>query len=154
MHLAGSKQAIRSRTFPGQTDVAYQGTGQPQLPARAGNQPGPPVGCLGVARANRRPAQRLLEEAERVLHREATQVPAPHYAQIKRQWTADPGQPQGPRWQLLVGQALHLNADDAKRSIRRTADVEVGPDINLDRAVERVIESRGPLRVSVTALVS
>jgi hypothetical protein len=37
--------------------------------------------------------------------------------------------------------------------MRRTADVEVGPDIDLDRAVERVIESTGPLRDSVGALV-
>src|SRR5262245_13723921 len=129
--------------FPWQSDGAYLCTGQPQLPARAGNQPGPPVGCLRVARANRRPAERLFEDAERVLHGETTQIPAPQHAQVSRERTADPGQPQRPRWQLLVGQALNLGADHAERRTRCTTHMQIGPEIDLDLAVERVIESTG-----------
>jgi hypothetical protein len=93
MDLSWGKQTIRAWVLPGHTDVADQWPGQPQLTSGASDQPGPTVGCLRVAGADGGPAQRLLEEAEGVFDRTASQVPAPHNAQVRRQWTADPGQP-------------------------------------------------------------
>src|SRR5262245_28217667 len=93
MDLAWCPPSVRSRTFPGQSDLAHECMGQPQLPTSAGNQPPPTVGCLSMARADGRPSECLVEEAECVLHREATQIPAPQHAQIRRQPATDPGQP-------------------------------------------------------------
>lgn len=123
--LAWSEQSIRSWMLPGESDLGEQWTGQPQLPAGAGDQPAPTVSCLRVAWADGGPAERLFEEAEGMLDGEAAQVPAPQNAQVRRQWTADPGQPQGPRWQLFVGQALDLDAHHAEGSIRRATHVQL-----------------------------
>ena len=140
LDLTWSDQPIQSRTFPGQTDVAHECTGQPQLPASASDQPGPAIGCVGIPRPNRGPAQRLFEEAAGVLDSDPTQVPAPENRQFIRQRTANPGQPQRLRRQLHIGQTLDLHADDGERCIRRTAHVETGPDIDLDRAIRWVFQ--------------
>jgi hypothetical protein len=65
----------------------------------------------------------------------------------------DPSQPQGPRWQFLVGQALDLDADHAERSIRRATHVELSPHIYLDCAVHRVIELGRTLRLAMCGFV-
>src|SRR5438132_3614655 len=153
MDLTWSHQAIRSGVLPGQADLADMRPRQPQLPASASNQPGPPVGRLCVAWADRGPTECLLEEAEGVLDGESPQIPAPHNAQVSRQRTADPGQPQGPRWQLLVGQALDLDADHAERRLWRATYVELGPHIDADGAVRRVVQLRGLLRLAMCARV-
>src|SRR5215207_9867229 len=137
MDLTWSDQAIRSGMLPGQTHLAHQCAGEPQLPAGASHQPGPTVGCVRVAGADGGPAERLLEKAEGVLDGETPQIPTPQHAQVSRQRTADPGQPQGPRWQLLVGQALDLHADHAERRIRCTSHMQIDPGVNLHAAVGR-----------------
>src|SRR5258707_6183146 len=104
--------------LPGQADVTDEWAGQPQLPAGGSDQPGPTVSGVCVARADGSPAEGLLEEAEGMLDGETSQVPAPQHAQVSRQWAADPSQPQGPRGQLFVGQALDLHAHHAEGSIR------------------------------------
>src|SRR2546425_5231960 len=153
MDLSWSDQSVRAWVLPGHTDVADQWTGQPQLPTGTGDQPGPTVGCLRVAGADGGPAERLLEEAEGVLDREASQVPAPHHAQVHWQWTTDPGQPQVPRRQLFVGQALDLDADHAEGSIWRATHVELGPDIDRDSAVRGVVQLSRTLRVAIGGFV-
>jgi len=70
VHLTWCDQAIRFGVLPGQTDLAHMLAGQPQLPASAGNQPGPPVSRLCGAGADGGPPERLFEEAEGMLHRE------------------------------------------------------------------------------------
>jgi uncharacterized protein involved in outer membrane biogenesis len=85
-----------------------------------------------VARADGGPAERLFEEAEGVLHGEAPQVPAPQHAQVGWERAANPGQPQGPRWQLLLRETFNLDAHDAERGIRRAGYVEICPGIDLD----------------------
>src|SRR5438067_6101278 len=47
----------------------------------------------------------------------------------------NPGQPQGSRRQLLVGQALDLDTHHAERSIWGASHVELGPDVDPDLAV-------------------
>ncbi len=110
------------------------------MPAGGGDQPAPAVGCIWMARAHRRPAQSLFEETEGVLHGETTQVPVPETAQICGERPADPGQPQWVGWQLFVGQAFDLNADHAEVRIGCTADMQVGPGVDRDRAIGRVVE--------------
>ena len=134
-------------------DLADDWASQPQLPAGTGNQPGPAVGCIGVARADGRPTERLFEEAEGMLHREATQIPAPQAGQVSRQRTADPGQPQWAGWQFLLGQALDLDADHAERRIWRAAHVQVGPDVDRDGAIQRVLKLARTLRLTMRLLV-
>src|SRR6266508_3190822 len=153
MDLTWCDQSIRSRMLPGQADVADEWASQPQLPARACDQPAPTIGCLRVARSNGGPAEGLLEETEGVLDSEAPQVPAPQDAQVSRQRTADPGQPQGPRRQLFVGQALDLDADHAEGRIRRAADVEPGPDVDADDAIRRVVQLSRSLGLAVGGFV-
>src|SRR5215472_10925045 len=151
--LTWSDQAVRPRMLPGKTDIRNNCASQPQLPARGRDQPGPAIGCLGMARPNSGPAQCLFEEPERVLDGEATQVPAPENCQLIRQRTTNPGQPQRLRRQLHIGQPLDLHADDGERCIWRTAHVETGPDIDLDRAVEWVFQLGRLLRPTVCARV-
>src|SRR6516162_9771304 len=62
MDLTWSDQSVRSRMFPGQADLAHEWSSQPQLPARRGNQPGPAISCLWVARTNCGPSEGLFEE--------------------------------------------------------------------------------------------
>src|ERR1700720_2170168 len=104
------------------------------MPTGAGDQPGPAIGGIRVAGTNGGPAESLLEEAESVLDGETPQIPAPQRAQVGWQWTADPGQPQRPRRQLLVGQALDLDTDHAEGSVRRAAHMQIGPGIDLHGA--------------------
>jgi hypothetical protein len=111
--------------LPGQAHIGEQWPSQPQLPASGGDQTRPSVGGRRVARTDGGPAERLFKEAEGVFHREAPQVPTPEDAQVGREWTADPGQPQGPRGQLLVRQAFHLDAHDAERAIRGAGDIDL-----------------------------
>ena len=77
--LAWSEQAVGSRMFPWHAHVADQWTSQPQLPAGGGDQPGPAVSCIRIARTDGGPAEGLLEEAEGVLDGESPQrvVPRP-----------------------------------------------------------------------------
>ena len=91
MDLAWSDETIRSRMLPGQADVTDEWAGQPQLPAGAGDQPGPTVSSVCVAGADGSPAERLLEEAESVLNGEAAQIPVLQRAQVDRQRTSNPG---------------------------------------------------------------
>ena len=135
--------------FPWHVDVADQWTSQPQLPAGGSDQPAPAIGCCRVSRADGSPTERLLEEAERVLDGEAAQIPAPQHAQVSRQWTADPGQPQRPRWQLFVGQALDLDAHHTEGSVRRTSHVEIGPSVDTDFAIGSVDQSGRLLRLAM-----
>src|ERR1700738_366304 len=141
LDLARGGQAIRSGMLPGQANVADKLPCQPQLPAGGGDQAGPAVGGGWVARADGRPAKRLLEKAEGVFDREAPQVPAPQDAQGGRQWTADPGQPEGPWWQLLVGEAFNPDPHHAERGIRRAWHMEIGPGIDLDFTVGSVVQT-------------
>ena len=135
MDLAWSDQTIRSRMLPGQADVTDEWAGQPQLPAGAGDQPGPTVSSVCVAGPDGSPAEGLLEEAESVLNGEAAQIPAPQHTQVSWQWAANPGQPQGSRRQLLVGQALDLDTHHAERSIWGASHVELGPGVDTDLPV-------------------
>jgi hypothetical protein len=153
MHLARGNQPIRSGVFPGKADLADEWAGQPQLPAGGGDQPTPTVGCLGVAGTDRGPAKGLFEEAEGMLDGEPSQVPAPQHTQVSWQWAADPGQPQGPRWQLLVGQALDLDAHHAERSIRRASHVELSPGVDPDFAIGWVAQSSRMLRLAMRAVI-
>ena len=88
-----------------------------------------------------------------MLDGEAPHIPAPHNAQVSRQRTADPGQPQGPRWQFLVGQALDLDADDAEWRIRCASHVEIGPGIDTDFAIGGVDKLGGTLRLAMRGLI-
>src|SRR5947209_1882024 len=106
-----------------------------------------------MARTYGGPTEGLFEEAEGVFDREAPQIPAPQRAQVSRQWTADPGQPQRPWGQLFVGQALDLDADHAEGSIWRATHVQLGPDLYRDGAVGRVSELRRLLRLAIAVLV-
>src|SRR5438105_5930347 len=149
MDLTWSQQTVRSQMLPGEADLAHEWASQPQLPAGSRNQPAPAISCVGVARANSSPAQRLLEKAERMLDGEAPQIPAPQHAQVSRQWTADPGQPQRPRWQLFVGQALDLDAHHTEGSVRRTSRVEIGPSVDTDFAIGSVDQSGRLMRLAM-----
>src|SRR5215207_4649758 len=82
--LAWSEQAIGARVFPWHAHVADQWTRQPQLPAGAGDQPRPAVGCSRVSGTDGGPAEGLFEETEGVVNGEAPQVPAPQCAQVGR----------------------------------------------------------------------
>jgi len=139
--------------FPGEADLTDEWAGQPQLAGGAGDQPAPTVGRLRVARTNAGPAEGLFEEAEGVLDGKAAQVPAPHDAQVSRQRSADPGQPQGPRWQFLVGQALNLDADHAEGRMWSAAHVELGPDVDADDAVRGVVQLSRSLRLAIRGFV-
>ena len=141
LDLAWRGQAIRSGMLPGQAHVADQWTSQPQLPTGGGHQTRPAVGSRWVARADGGPAEGLFEKAKGVLDGEPPQVPAPQHAQVGWERTADPGEPERSRWQLLVGQAFDLDAHDAERGIRRAGDVELGPGIDLDFAVGGVVQA-------------
>jgi hypothetical protein len=66
--LTWSDESIRTGMLPGKANVADECAGQPPLPAAGRDQPTPAVGRLRVARANRRPAERLLEEAKGMLN--------------------------------------------------------------------------------------
>ena len=70
--LAWSDQSICSGMLPGKANLAHEWTGQPQLPARGGDQPAPTVSRLRVAGADGSPAESLFEEAEGMLDREAS----------------------------------------------------------------------------------
>src|SRR6266487_2810925 len=153
MDLTWSKQTVRSRMLPGEADLGHEWASQPQLPADSRNQPAPAIGCVGMPRANGSPAEGLLEKAERMLDREAPQIPTPQHAQVSRQRTADPGQPQRPRWQLLVGQALDLDADHAEGRVWRAAYVELGPDVDGDQAVRRVVQLSRSMRLAMGGFV-
>jgi hypothetical protein len=133
--LAWSDQPMRSRMLPWKSDLTDQWAAQPQLPAGAGDEPGPAIGGIRVAGMDGGPAEGLFEQTERLLDREAPQISAPHCAQVRWQRTTDPRQPQWPRRQLCVGQALDLDTDHAEGSIRRAADMQAGPDIDLHGAV-------------------
>jgi hypothetical protein len=102
LDLTWGDQSIRSGALPGKADLTDEWAGQQQLPAGASDQPTPTIGGVRVAGADRGPAEGLFEEAESVLNGEAPQVPAPQRAQVRRQWTADPGQPQRSWGQLLL----------------------------------------------------
>lgn len=67
----------REWPLPGQPLIGDQRASEPQLPESHGQEPAPAIGSLGIPRADRRPAERLFQEAEGVLHGEAAQVPAP-----------------------------------------------------------------------------
>jgi len=149
LDLTRSDQAVRTRVLPGKSNVSDQSAREPQLPTGGGHQPRPAVSGLLMARADGGPAEGLLDKPERVFDGEAAQIPAPEGAQVKRQWTADPGQPQRSRWQAFVGQPLHLDTDDAERSSRRASDVEFGPGVDLDGAIERVFELGGVLGLAM-----
>jgi hypothetical protein len=125
----------------------------PQTNVAEPDQPAPAIGCVGMAGANVSPAERLLEETEGVFHGEATQLPTPEHAQVSRQRTADPGQPQGPGWQPLIGQALDLDADHAEGCMWCAAHVELGPDVDADDAVGRVVQLTRSLRLAIHGLV-
>src|SRR5258708_31734836 len=153
LDLARGGEAIRSGMLPGQANVADQRTRQPQLPAGGGDQAGPAVGGGWVARADGRPAKRLFEEAEGVFDREAPHVPAPQDAQVGRQWTADPSQPEGPWWQLLVGEAFNLDPHHAERGIRRAWHMEIGPSIDQDFTVGGVVQTLRIPRLAMGVLV-
>ena len=131
---------IRSGMLPGQAHVAEQGTSQPQLPTGSSHQARPAIGSRWVARADRGPAEGLFEKAEGMLDGETPQVPTPQHAQVGWKRTADPGEPERPRWQLLVRQTLHLYAHDAERGLRCAGDVEIGPGIDLDCAVGDMLQ--------------
>src|SRR5207237_10294043 len=103
--------------------------------------------------ANVCPAEGRFEEAEGVLNGEAPQIPAPQHAEIRRQRASDPGQPQGPRWQLLVGQALDLDTDDAERSMWCAAHVEFGPHVDGDDAIRRMVKLNRSLRLAMSGFV-
>src|SRR5712691_565030 len=75
--LAWSDQSIWSRMLPRQADVTDEWAGQPQLPAGAGDQPGPTVSGICVAGTGRGPAEGLFEEAEGMLDGETSQIPVP-----------------------------------------------------------------------------
>ena len=79
---AGRQLSGRERPFPGQALVGDHRAGEPELPEREHEEPGPAVGSFGVSRANGRPAERLFEEAEAVLDRESQDVGAPQVGQI------------------------------------------------------------------------
>ena len=65
---AGRQLGGRERPFPGEALVGDQGSGEPELPEREGEQPGPAVGGGGISGANGRPAEGLFEEAEAMLN--------------------------------------------------------------------------------------
>ena len=153
MDLTWSQQTVRSQMLPGEADLAHEWASQPQLPAGSRNQPAPAISCVGVARANSSPAQRLLEKAERMLDGEAPQIPAPQHAQVSRQWTADPGQPERPRWQPFIGQTLDLDADHAEWRIWSAAHMELGPQVDADDAVRRVVQLSRSLRLAIRGFV-
>src|SRR4051794_3068637 len=91
---AGRQLGSRERAFPGEALVSDEGSGEPELPERKGEQPGPAISGLGVARAHGGPAEGLFEEAEAVLDRESQDIVAPEVGQIVGQVAADPGQPE------------------------------------------------------------
>ena len=152
MDLTWSNQSVWSRMLPGQSDLAHEWSSQPQLPAGSGNQPGPAIGCLRVTRTNGGPAEGLFEEAEGMLHREAPQVPVPYDAQVSRQRTTDPGQPQGPRWQLLIRQSLDLDADHVEGRSWRAARMDFGPGVDGDDTVGGVVQLGRVLRLEKRAV--
>src|SRR3990170_4290 len=101
--------------LPRQTQVRNTGARQPQLGVRGYDQPGPPVGLLGVAHPRRRPSHALLEEAEGVLQVEAPHVRAPEEIEVRlRPLRAVPPQPQNPGLPpaLAAGQPLDLHQDE------------------------------------------
>jgi hypothetical protein len=58
LDLTWSDETIWSGMLPGHANVVDQWTGQPQLPAGSGNQPGPAIGCIRMAGTDGSPAQR------------------------------------------------------------------------------------------------
>ena len=69
-------------TFPGQSPVRDAGTSQAQLRIGRHNQPGPEISLLRMANPRCRPVQRLLEEADGVLHVEPVDVGPPKEGQV------------------------------------------------------------------------
>src|SRR4051794_5081434 len=122
LDLARRDEPVGARMLPGEPHVIDDGPRQPQLPACASHQPTPAVGGLRIAWAHRGPTEALLQKAKGVLNREAAQIPMPEDAQVSRQWTADPGQPQWIRSLLHLRQAFDLDADHGERSSRRAAN--------------------------------
>ena len=114
---AGAQVGGRAGSFPGQVAIGDQGPGEPQLPDRGGQQPGPAVGRRRLADADGGPAQGVFAEAEEVLDREAAAVPAPQVEQIVRQRAADPGQPQWLGWAGAVRQVGDADADQGEGRI-------------------------------------
>ena len=140
--------------LPGEPHVLDDVPRQPQLPAGAGHQPAPAIGGLRITWAHRGPTEALLEKSEGVLNGKAAQIPMPENAQVGRQWTADPGQPQRVRSLLHLGQAFNLDADHGERSIRGAANMQVTPGVNLDDAIECVILLSRLPRLAVRAAIA
>ena len=153
LDLAWSRQAVRAWVLPGESDLRKQWTRQPELPARAGHQPGPAIGGVWMPWAHGGPAQGLLEKAEGMFVRKSAQVPAPERAQVGGQRAADPRQPQRSRRKPFIGQPLDVHAHHAEGSLGCTTDVEITPHVDAHGAVSRVSQLARPLRLTVSVSI-
>ncbi len=121
-HAGGCELVGVERPFPRQAAVGDPGSRQPQLRVGGPDQPGPAVGLLRVPHAGRRPAERLLAEAQRVLQVEAADVGAPEQAQV-RLARAGPPQPERPRLRVWRGRRSTSTSTSVPRSTGRALRV-------------------------------
>jgi hypothetical protein len=155
MHLTRSQPFVWSRTVPGQADFTHDTSGR----ANPNCQPAPTLSQLQRSAASawrgRTDVQPsvCLKKPNACLDRESAHRPAPQHAQVSRERTADPGQPQRPRWQLRGGQALDLHADHAERRSRCTTHVQVGPGVHRHAAGGRMIPLTRSLRLAMRAVI-
>src|SRR5215208_6068462 len=97
-------------TFPGQPQVRYVPSCQPELGESSHHQPRPPVSLLGVPYPRCGPSQSLFEKAEGMLQVEAPDVRAPEQIEIGFSLTMPP-QPElfGLSAPLAARQPLYLH---------------------------------------------
>src|SRR5215217_2981512 len=115
LYPCGRQAAGVVAPLPRQPPIGHVRPRQPQLGEGRQDQPRPPVGLLGMAHARGAPPERLLEEAEGVLHIEATSVSPPKEVEVRHGSSgAVPPQPQNPRLAppLTSRQPLYLHQDE------------------------------------------